>query len=223
MRASDHCFFSYEALIRGPGNEPAQDILSRIPQEERARFEEQSSLVAIQWAAHLGINTHLNLNMLPSALVASSTTVTSILHAIEAVGIGPERIILEILESDVVNDLDHLSAVLKECRSSGMHLAIDDFGAGQAGLNLLAEFQPDILKLDLRLIRGIDGMGPRQAIVRGVQRTCLDLGIEVVAEGVETESEFFWLCDEGIKLFQGYLFAKPAYEKLPTDFNAPVC
>jgi len=89
--------------------------------------------------------------------------------------------------------------------------AIDDFGAGHAGLNLLAEFQPDLLKLDLRLVRNIERNGPKQAIVRGIRRTCTDLGIEIIAEGVESKDEYRWFRDEGVKLFQGYLFARPAF------------
>ena len=72
-----------------------------------------------------------------------------------------------------------------------------------------------------RLVRNIEKKGPKQAIVKGIRRTCVDLGIDIVAEGVETESEFRWLQDEGIKLFQGYLFARPAFEKLPESFYGP--
>ena len=65
------------------------------------------------------------------------------------------------------------------------------------------------------LVRDVHSKGPRQAITRGVLRTCEDLGIDVIAEGVETIDEYHWLFDEGIHLFQGYLFAKPGFERLP--------
>lgn len=102
-----------------------------------------------------------------------------------------------------------------EHRAVGLRTAIDDFGAGYAGLNLLAEFLPDMIKLDMSLIRDVERKGPRQAIIRGVRQTCQDLGIDIIAEGVETPSEYAWLRDEGITLFQGRLFAHPAFEQLP--------
>jgi EAL domain-containing protein (putative c-di-GMP-specific phosphodiesterase class I) len=101
------------------------------------------------------------------------------------------------------------------CKSVGIKMAIDDFGAGYSGLNLLADFQPDQLKLDKELIRNIASRGPRQAIVRALIQICRDLGIELVAEGVETASEYQWLAGEGIFLFQGYFFARPGFECLP--------
>lgn len=94
----------------------------------------------------------------------------------------------------------------------GLKVAIDDFGAGYSGPNLLANFQPDQIKLDLTLVRGIESHGPRQAIVRAVGQACNDLGIDVIAEGVKTVGEYTWLATEGVRLFQGYLFAKPAFE-----------
>ena len=94
-------------------------------------------------------------------------------------------------------------------------MAIDDFGAGYSGLNLLTDFQPDQIKLDMKLIRGIEHHGPRQAIVHAIDQVCRDLGIDVIAEGVETAEEYAWLANEGVQLFQGYLFAKPAFESFP--------
>jgi EAL domain-containing protein (putative c-di-GMP-specific phosphodiesterase class I) len=94
-------------------------------------------------------------------------------------------------------------------------VAIDDFGAGYSGLNLLADFQPDQIKLDMKLVHGIECCGPRQAIVRAIDQACRDLGIDIIAEGVETVEEYTWLANQDIGLFQGYLFAKPAFESFP--------
>ena len=93
--------------------------------------------------------------------------------------------------------------------------ALSVAGPGYAGLNLLAEFQPDIIKLDMALVRGIDADPVRQAIVRGILGVCAALRIEVIAEGVQTHEEFALLDGMGIRLFQGYLFARPGFESLP--------
>ena len=94
----------------------------------------------------------------------------------------------------------------------GFKTALDDFGAGYAGLNLLASFQPDIIKIDMELIRNIDASKSRQAIVKAVTRMCEELEVVVVAEGVETQSERDALLNFGINLFQGYFFCKPAFK-----------
>jgi EAL domain-containing protein (putative c-di-GMP-specific phosphodiesterase class I) len=120
----------------------------------------------------------------------------------------------EVTEGEAVQRPKEFGQRLERFRAQGVHLAIDDFGAGYSGLNLLAWFQPDLIKLDMHLVRDIDRAGPRQAIARAVLQVCDDLGIEVIAEGVETLGEFSWFRRVGVRLFQGYLFARPAFESL---------
>ncbi len=127
----------------------------------------------------------------------------------------PERLIVEVAEVEAISDHARFAQVLNEYRHAGIRLAIDDFGAGYAGLSLLSEFQPDFLKLDMGLVRGIESHGPRQAIVRAIAQVCVDLGIDFIVEGVETNDEFSWFTDLGVNLYQGYLFAKPMFEGMP--------
>jgi len=213
--------FSYEALVRGRGKESAAKVLGQVSPSEMPSFQEQCRVSAIELASELGLVSRLSINFLPSSLTASSTAVSSVLAAAERCRLRPDQIILEILEKEIIQDLDHFVAAIHDYRGSGLMLAIDDFGAGHAGLNLLADFQPDLVKLDMHLIRGIESKGPRQAIVRGIARTCFDLGIDIIAEGVETANEFGWLQGAEIDLFQGHFFAEPAFERLPTVFHLP--
>jgi blue light- and temperature-responsive anti-repressor len=221
LNVTDDSIFSYEALVRGLKEESAIDVIKKIPSTGLPAFHDRSCVLALHWAAYRGLSTRLNLNIMPSVASSSPSSIAAILNAAERFQISPKQIVLEILESEFIDSLKDLSAALRDYRSTGLLFAIDDFGAGYAGLNLLAEFQPDFLKLDLRLVRDVEKKGPKQAIIRGIRRTCMDLGIEVIAEGVETESEFRWLQAEGIRLFQGYLFARPAFEKLPETFYGP--
>ena len=78
----------------------------------------------------------------------------------------------------------------------------------------LVQFQPQVLKLDMELLRDIDHHRPRQVVVEGVMRMANALGSTVVAEGVETEREYAWLRAAGVRLFQGYYFARPQLEAL---------
>jgi len=213
--------FSYEALIRGLNNESAGEVFKNIEKEKLHAFDEECRKRAIYTASKLGIRTKLNINFLPMSIDYSKTAISSILDAAEENGLKPEQIVLEVLESEIIADIPKFSAMLDLWRPTGMILAIDDFGSGNAGLNLLADFQPDILKLDMDLIRNIHSNGPRQAIVRGVERTCDDLGIDIIAEGVETKEEYDWLRNEGIYLYQGNLFAEAQFEKLLSKIQLP--
>jgi EAL domain-containing protein (putative c-di-GMP-specific phosphodiesterase class I) len=210
--------FSYEALIRGPSDEPAFRVLERVPAHAKYQFDADSRAAAIALAVKLGLDCHLNLNFLPQGLVASDASVTTTLAAAARHGLPIDRVIIEVTEGEVIADYCHLGRQLNEFRSMGLKVAIDDFGAGYSGLNMLADFQPDQIKIDMNLVRGIERRGPRQAIVRAVAQVCGDLGIDVIAEGVETLEEYAWFAEHGIRLFQGYLFAKPGFESLPQAY-----
>ena len=210
--------FSYEALIRGPANEPAFRVLQQVPDDLKHQFDQYSRIQAITLAARIGLKVNLNLNFLPRSLDLCADAIRNTCKAAADNFLPLDRIILEVTEGEVIHDHAHFAALLNEYRGMGIKLAIDDFGAGYSGLNLLAEFQPDQVKIDMNLVRGIEKHGPRQAIVRGIAQVCVDLGIDVIAEGVETLQEFRWFEDQGIRLFQGYLFAKPAFEQFPAAF-----
>ena len=207
--------YSYEALIRGRANEPAFRVLERVPPQAKYQFDQDSRVAAIALAVQLGLDCHLNLNFLPQGLYASDASITSTLAAAGRHALPIDRVILEVTEGEVIADYAHLGQQLNEFRSMGMKVAIDDFGAGYSGLNMLADFQPDQIKIDMNLVRGIEKHGPRQAIVRAVVQVCGDLGIDVIAEGVESLEEYAWFAEHGVHLFQGYLFAKPGFESLP--------
>ncbi|MGV8041933.1 MAG: diguanylate phosphodiesterase [Thermoanaerobaculaceae bacterium] len=206
---------AYEALVRGAGNEPAGYVLQQVRPHDRYCFDERSRGVAIELAACLGLDCALHINLLPRGLGARCTRPGPMLAAAARAGIAPERLVLEIVESEAIRDHASFLRAVDGFRAAGLRVALDDFGAGYAGLTLLAELQPDIIKLDMELVRGIDRRGPRQAIVRGIVRTCLDLGVDLVAEGIESPGELAWCRAEGIELFQGNLIAEPAFERLP--------
>jgi blue light- and temperature-responsive anti-repressor len=206
---------SYEALIRGVHHEGASEILSKIPADRLYLFDQTARVRAISLAAQLGIRCDLNLNFYPLSLYASAESVLSTIPAAAKNHLPVHHIVLEVVEGEVIGDQGRFAELFNEYRALGVKVAIDDFGAGYSGLNLLANFQPDQIKLDMCLIDGIQGHGPRQSIVRAILQVCRDLEIDVIAEGVETVGEYKWLLNAGVKLFQGYLFARPAFESFP--------
>lgn len=206
---------AYEALVRGPQNESADAILKGIKPADLATFDEECRKAALGIARRLDIHCDLNLNLLPQGFRADRDCLASTLDTAIEQGFEPERLVLEITENELLGNRDRFTELVGIYRGLGMRTAIDDFGSGYSALNILADFQPEQIKLDRALIRGIQNRGSRQPIVRAIVQVCRDLGIQLIAEGTESEGEYQWLQDQGIEFFQGYLFAHPAFESLP--------
>lgn len=204
----------YEALVRGPAGESAGTILARVNASNRYRFDQVCRVRAIELAAGLGLQSTLHINFLPNAVYRPEHCIRTTMEAARLHGFPPEQICLEVVESERVDNHDHMRGIINEYRRRGLMTAIDDFGAGYAGLNMLADFQPDILKMDMALTRAIDSDRTRQVIVRSIVAAAGELDITVIAEGIETEAELDTLRSAGVSLFQGYLFGRPAFETL---------
>lgn len=207
--------FAHEALVRGPQGEPAGSLLQQVDADNLYAFDQACRVKAVEWGARLNLPGLLSINFMPNAVYQAETCIRATLEAAARFGFPLERIIFEVTEQEQVLDIEHLLQILYAYRKQGFKTAIDDFGSGYAGLNLLADFQPDLLKLDMELIRGIDQDSVRQVLVDGTLQMCRRLGVDVIAEGVETREELAVLKDMGIQLFQGYLLARPGFESLP--------
>lgn len=215
-----HRVFAYEALVRGRLNQSAGSVFAALEDSQLHTFDRAARMQAVALAASLGLQAGLSLNFLPQSLETFPDAISSTIEAARTAGLSEDQIYLEVTEGELIRDLAGFAASINQYRSSGIHLAIDDFGAGHSGLNMLAEFQPDVIKIDMYLVRNIDSRGPRQAIVRAVIQACLELGIDVIAEGVETEPEYRWFKRAGVKLYQGHLFGLPGFESLPAPVFA---
>ncbi|ODV10077.1 MAG: diguanylate phosphodiesterase [Rubrivivax sp. SCN 70-15] len=206
--------YAHEALVRGPEGESAMSVMAQVTEGNRYRFDQACRVKAIKTAAQLGMQERISINFLPNAVYKPEVCIRTTLEAARTHGFPTERIIFEVTEGERVEDGPWLATILREYQRCGFLTAIDDFGAGYAGLTLLADFRPDIIKLDMALVRGIDTSAARQAIARGVVRICQELGVQVIAEGIETAAERDFFVDEGVTLMQGYLFARPAFRAL---------
>ncbi|MBU6461038.1 MAG: EAL domain-containing protein [Proteobacteria bacterium] len=217
--------YAYEALVRGLNGEGAYSILSRVDDKNRYQFDQACRVKAIQQAAKMELQSLedclLSINFLPNAVYRPELCIRATLDACRIFDFPTTRLIFEVSESEYVGDSFHLISIFQEYKKLGFTTAIDDFGAGYAGLNLLAKFQPDILKIDMELVRGIHDNGPRQAILHGILLTCKEMGVKVIAEGIETVMERDFLMDKGVMLQQGYLFAHPKISELPLSQKNP--
>jgi EAL domain-containing protein (putative c-di-GMP-specific phosphodiesterase class I) len=158
---------------------------------------------------------------MPGAVYSPVACIQLTLRTARECNFPADRLIFEFTEGEKVIDVPHLSKIVEEYRRQGFRIALDDFGAGFSGLNLLAELPPDIIKLDMDLTRNLERRPSARCIVRSMVGLAKTLGSDLVAEGVETFAEYATLRDCGVTLMQGYLFAKPAFEALPA-FTLPL-
>ncbi len=208
--------FAHEALVRGPNGEGAYTILSAVDETNRYAFDQQCRVKAIELAAALQLpedGACLSINFLPNAVYEPKACIRLTLDAAQRTGFPLDRIIFEFTETEKL-DVAHVLNIMATYKEIGFRTAIDDFGAGNAGLTLLARYQPDIVKIDMELIRGIDQDAVKRSILRHTLALLEELGITALCEGIETAGELDVLQDLGVRLVQGYLLAKPAFEAL---------
>ncbi len=204
--------YGFECLLRG--QKPDGSLMAPSAMYDAARdaellfqLDRAARLTAIREAMTHRIHDRLFINFNPSSIYDPAFCLKSTVAAIETAGINPDRIIFEVVESDRV-DLD-LLAIVTSYRRAGFRVALDDLGAGYGSLNLLSRLKPDVIKLDMKLIRDVD----RDPYKAGITSTLLEmarkLGVLTVAEGIETPEELRWVVDHGVDLVQGYLIARP--------------
>ncbi len=216
--------FAYEALVRGTKGQSAGEILSSVDPDMIYKFDQACRVKAIELAGRLFAPdgaAKLSINFMPNAVYEPDACIRASLAAARRVGFDPGRLMFEFTENERMQDVPHVRHIIEAYRARGFTTAIDDFGAGYAGLGLLADLHPDMLKLDMALIRGIDGSAARRTIVAGVVQIAQALGVQCIAEGIETAAELQTLREIGIRLCQGYFLGRPAVEALP-DVNRPV-
>jgi EAL domain-containing protein (putative c-di-GMP-specific phosphodiesterase class I) len=207
VRTSDGSLFGYEALLRS--NEKALphagaildaaerlDRIHELGRAIRARAIEPMPMAPPE--ALLFVNLHSR-DLMDEMLFSRDAPLSTI----------AERVALEITERASLDDVEDARAKVARLRKMGFRIAVDDLGAGYAGLTSFATLEPELVKLDMTLVRDIDQSPTKQKLVRSVAGLCKELGMMVVGEGVETKAERDILIECGCDLLQGYLFAKP--------------
>jgi EAL domain-containing protein (putative c-di-GMP-specific phosphodiesterase class I) len=199
--------FGYEALMRS--REPllphpmavldAAERLDRLHELGRT-IRTRAAQPAAQMPAEalLFVNLHTQ-DLLDDELFDPGSTLAKI----------ADRVVLEITERSSLHAVRDVQARIARLRSIGFRIAVDDLGAGYAGLTSFAQLEPEVVKLDMSLVRGVHLQPKKQTLVRTMIAMCHELGMYVVAEGIETPDERDALVDARCDLLQGYLFAKP--------------
>lgn len=206
---------AHEALMRGITSHG--DLISPGSLFEMARaahllyqLDLAARRSAIQAATQQSLEGDLFINFNPTAIYDPAFCLRSTVWAITRSGIPPERIVFEVNESDRSQDIRHLQEILRFYREAGFCVALDDLGSGYASLNLIHQLHPDLIKLDMQLIREVDRDPYKAAIAQKILELAQSLEITTVAEGVETPGELQWVQEQGVDLVQGFLMGKPA-------------
>jgi EAL domain-containing protein (putative c-di-GMP-specific phosphodiesterase class I) len=207
--------WGYEALVRGTAGEGAGFVLGQVGPELVYGFDQACRVRAVELAGRLfppDPDVKLSINFMPNAVYEPNACIRATLAAAARVGFDPNRLMFEFTENEKMQDVAHLRRIIAAYRAQGFTTAIDDFGAGYAGLSLLTELKPDLLKIDMTLIRGIDLSATKRAILGAVVTLARDLGVVLLAEGIETAEELAVVRSFGIDLCQGFLLGRPAFD-----------
>jgi EAL domain-containing protein (putative c-di-GMP-specific phosphodiesterase class I) len=220
VRAGDRSLFGYEALLRsGEPSLPnpgavldAAERLDRLDELGRAvRSSAPAPMMSEPKAGCLFVNLHTH-DLLDPVLTSPHSALADM----------ADRVILEITERASLDTIKDVRGRVAELRRMGFRIAIDDLGAGYAGLTSFAVLEPEIVKLDMTLIRNVHQLPMKQRLIRSMTSLCKEMGMLVVGEGVETPEERDMLVELGCDLLQGYLFARPAPPFPPFLWDVPL-
>ena len=207
VNAKDGSVFGYECLLRSnqkklpdPGAIlDAAESLNRLHELGRIiRGHAIAPIADVEDHVVLFVNLHPH-DLTDELLGADNSPFTAL----------ASRIVLEITERESIDRIPSVEEKLNQLRSLGYKIAVDDLGAGYAGLSCFATLEPTIVKLDMSLIFGINLSDVKQRLVRSMVEACQDLGVRVVAEGIESREELQCCIRLGCDLLQGYFLAKP--------------
>jgi len=202
----------YEALIRGPAGTELETPAALFPMAEKTGLLFELDCLCrrkgLFGAKGLKRGKKLFLNCLPSAIHDPGFREDRLRETLDAIGLAPRDVVLEISERESIDNFEVFREVRDYYRLLGFGIALDDVGAGYAGLETVMELSPDYIKLDLSLVRGIDSDPHRRELVSALNNVSGKLGTRVIGEGVSTEEELATLAELGIPFAQGWLLGR---------------
>ena len=204
----------YEGLIRGPADSLLHSPLNLFGTAQRLGLtletEMLSRQIVLETFAKLNLPGNLFLNVSPETLTHPHFKNGQTLDFMMQVGLAPERVIIELTENQPTYDFATMCSALQHYRAMGFKIALDDLGEGFSSLRLWSELQPDIVKIDMHFVQGVDSNPVKLQFLKSIQCIAESCGTRVVAEGIETAAELKTIKEIGIALGQGYFIAHPS-------------
>ncbi|MDO3384183.1 bifunctional diguanylate cyclase/phosphodiesterase [Gilvimarinus algae] len=216
----------YEALIRGPSGSglerPDQLFAAAAGAGQLARLEYACREAACLSFMAQQLPGKLFLNMTPLSFTDSQYRDGVTMAILRRLKLDPERVVFELTEKQPMEEYELLSSACEHFQRQGFAVAIDDLGAGYAGLRIWSELNPDYVKIDRHFVSGIERSAVKREFVRFMMDIAHRIGNKVIAEGIETADEFKTLVSMGIEYMQGYYIARPSREptlQMPEHVN----
>lgn len=156
------------------------------------------------------------INFIPTAIYQPEYCLRTTTLLANSLDINSDRFVFEVVETEKVEDIDHLKSILRYYQEHGFSYALDDVGSGYNTLDLLSELKPPFVKLDMAVAQGVSNSIEKQSIAKAFLNKAKSYGALCLAEGIEDINDFHWLKKQGYDLFQGYLFGKPLPDPLTT-------
>ncbi len=215
--------FGYEALSRGPSDSPLHSPLALLRAADYFRLSAEVERLCFETAVRSfteqGLQGKLFVNLRPARLFEAFFQPEALLRRLQAAGLDPRRVVVEITESDPVLDYGALSGAVTALRRIGIESAMDDLGEGFSSLRLWSELKPCYVKIDRHFVSGLNQDPVKMQFVRSLQEIADNAHTRIVAEGVETASELAVIKDLGIAFAQGYLIGRPV--QTPSGLPSP--
>ncbi len=206
-------FFGVEALTRGPLNTEFHSPGRLFPAADRAGLIHELELQALATASRafhqLGLSAKIFVNISPMSLMTPDA-LSLARDLLRVSGVTADKVVLELSEQYQTDNVAELAKALAQFKDEGFGIAVDDLGAGYAGLKTWSQLKPDFVKIDRHFISDIDSDPIKREFVRSILAMAHEIKSRVIAEGVETAGEAHCLRELGVRYVQGYLFGRPA-------------
>lgn len=212
--------YGYESLLRTneeaaipPGRlfDTAQKLGMHSYLDKQAR---ESAIVARK--EHIQDGQKSFINFLPSTIYNPEFCLRHTFNIIEKYNVNPDDLVFEVVETEKIEDVDHLKKVLNVYKREGIKVALDDVGAGFSTIEMLEQLKPDYIKIDRSYVSFCDQDEEKQEFINRALHTASNLGIKTLAEGIERKEEYDYCREAGIPLAQGYFFGKPSHKPAAT-------
>lgn len=205
----------YDALLRG--READGDLVAPGRLFHRAReagllftLDREARLAAVRAAGEWVGDERVFVNFNPTSIYDPEYCLRTTVQAVGEAALRADQFVFEVVETEEVDRVDDLVDILDYYRDAGFSVALDDLGSGYASLSFLNRLQPDVVKLDMELIRDVDTTPYKAEVASQILELADRIGAESVAEGVESEEEWAWVRDHGATYTSGFLFGRPA-------------
>ncbi|MFC4355426.1 EAL domain-containing protein [Chryseomicrobium palamuruense] len=218
---SDGELFGYELLARFTDGEGNMVYPGELFQAARLRgrlyaLDRVCRMAAVRHAARLD-KVKAFINFIPTSIYSPEFCLRSTMQLASQLNLDPQQLVFEVVETDKVDDVEHLKKILTYYKDKGFMYALDDVGEGFSTIELLTGIEPHYMKLDRKFVSDVHEDPEKQRVAHLFLEKARSMGTIPLAEGIEQQQEYQWLKDAGYVLFQGYYFGRPQSEPVPRD------